>query len=69
MQSGPYEYDVALSFVGENRDYVDEVASFLRSRDVHVFSSSTTNSSRIGFGATISTHTRTRSITARHASA
>lgn len=37
MQSGPYEYDVALSFAGENRDYVDEVASFLRSRDVHVF--------------------------------
>ena len=30
-------YDVALSFAGENRDYVDQVATILREKDVRVF--------------------------------
>ena len=28
-QNKIYEYDVALSFAGENREYVEKVASFL----------------------------------------
>lgn len=32
-----YKYDVALSFVGENREYVEEVATFLKSYGVKVF--------------------------------
>lgn len=35
--SADYKYDVALSFAGENRDYVDEVARELRARGVRVF--------------------------------
>jgi hypothetical protein len=31
-----YEYDVTLSFAGEDRDYVDQVASFLKTDDVDV---------------------------------
>jgi hypothetical protein len=31
------DYDVALSFAGENRDYVDRVANLLRERGVRVF--------------------------------
>ena len=31
------EYDVALSFAGEDREYVEKVASELRARDIHVF--------------------------------
>lgn len=32
-----YQYDVALSFAGEDREYVEEVALFLRSYDINVF--------------------------------
>ena len=32
-----YEYDVGLSFAGEQRDYVREVANDLRARKIHVF--------------------------------
>jgi len=32
-----YEYDLCLSFAGENRDYVEMVARGLRERDVRVF--------------------------------
>ena len=32
-----YQYDVALSFAGENREYVEEVATFLKSYGVKVF--------------------------------
>jgi hypothetical protein len=31
------EFDVALSFAGEQRDYVEKVAEYLRSQDVNVF--------------------------------
>ena len=31
------KYHVALSFAGENRDYVEEVANYLRSASVDVF--------------------------------
>ncbi|HEX5402710.1 MAG TPA: TIR domain-containing protein [Pseudonocardiaceae bacterium] len=31
------EYDVCLSFAGEQRDYVDVVAAHLREKNVHVF--------------------------------
>ncbi|MGE0202543.1 MAG: toll/interleukin-1 receptor domain-containing protein [Hyphomicrobiaceae bacterium] len=31
------DYDIALSFAGEERDYVDRVANFLRERGVKVF--------------------------------
>ncbi|WP_025743565.1 TIR domain-containing protein [Aquimarina pacifica] len=37
MQNKNYEYDVALSFAGENRAYVEEVANSLRLRGVKVF--------------------------------
>ena len=33
----PREFDVALSFAGENRDYVDQVANLLRDSGVKVF--------------------------------
>ena len=36
-QNKIYEYDVALSFAGENRDYVEEVAIFLKNFGVKVF--------------------------------
>ena len=36
-QNKIYEYDVALSFAGENREYVEEVASFLKNFGVKVF--------------------------------
>lgn len=32
-----HEYDVALSFAGEDRDYVDQVAHFLKDRGIKVF--------------------------------
>lgn len=32
-----YDYDVVLSFAGENRDYVDEVATYLREKNISVF--------------------------------
>jgi TIR domain len=32
-----YEYDVALSFAGEDRNYVEQIAQLLRSRGVRVF--------------------------------
>lgn len=32
-----FEYDVALSFAGEERSYVEKVAEFLKSNDVKVF--------------------------------
>lgn len=32
-----FEYDVALSFAGEQREYVERVAKFLKSNDVRVF--------------------------------
>lgn len=37
MMSELSEYDVALSFAGEDRAYVDEVANLLRQRGVRVF--------------------------------
>lgn len=36
-QNKIYEYDVALSFAGENREYVEKVASFLKNFGVKVF--------------------------------
>ena len=35
--SQSYDYDVCLSFAGEDRDYVEEVASKLRERGIRVF--------------------------------
>ena len=32
-----YDYDIALSFAGENRDYVEEVAQTLKVYGVRVF--------------------------------
>jgi len=32
-----HEYDVALSFAGEDRDYVDQVAHLLKDRGIKVF--------------------------------
>lgn len=32
-----FDYDVALSFAGEDREYVNEVASILKSKGVSVF--------------------------------
>ncbi|MDP2653106.1 MAG: TIR domain-containing protein [Candidatus Omnitrophota bacterium] len=32
-----YQYDVALSFAGEDRSYVDRVAEYLRSKSIRVF--------------------------------
>ncbi len=37
MKNNSYEYDVALSFAGENRGYVEEVANSLKTRGVKVF--------------------------------
>ncbi|TPN83937.1 toll/interleukin-1 receptor domain-containing protein [Aquimarina algicola] len=37
MNAKNYEYDVALSFAGENRAYVEEVANSLKSRGIKVF--------------------------------
>ncbi|PKV49132.1 hypothetical protein ATE84_1149 [Aquimarina sp. MAR_2010_214] len=37
MKNKNYEYDVALSFAGENRAYVEEVANSLRIRGIKVF--------------------------------
>jgi len=33
----PYEYDVCLSFAGEQREYVEEVAHYLECNDIRVF--------------------------------
>lgn len=32
-----YEYDIALSFAGEDREYVEEVADYLKNRGIYVF--------------------------------
>lgn len=32
-----YEYDVALSFAGEDRDYVEKVAAYLKDKGINVF--------------------------------
>lgn len=32
-----YEYDVALSFAGENREYVREIAKKLKAKKLKVF--------------------------------
>lgn len=32
-----YKYDVALSFAGEDRKYVEEVALFLKKKNIAVF--------------------------------
>lgn len=37
MKNKNYEYDVALSFAGENRAYVEEVANSLKIRGIKVF--------------------------------
>jgi len=37
MKNNSYEYDVALSFAGENRAYVEEVANSLRIKGIKVF--------------------------------
>lgn len=37
MSTDPYEYDVCLSFAGEQRWYVDEVAAQLKQRGVRLF--------------------------------
>jgi len=37
MKNNGYEYDVALSFAGENRAYVEEVANNLQTRGINVF--------------------------------
>jgi TIR domain len=37
VQEQSYEYDIALSFAGENRDIVDEIAKILRINGVSVF--------------------------------
>lgn len=35
--TGDYQYDVCLSFAGENHDYVQKVAAHLISKNVRVF--------------------------------
>ena len=37
MRNNSYEYDVALSFAGENRAYVEAVANSLKNRGISVF--------------------------------
>ncbi|WP_062056970.1 toll/interleukin-1 receptor domain-containing protein [Aquimarina longa] len=37
MKNKNYEYDIALSFAGENRAYVEEVANSLKARGIKVF--------------------------------
>ncbi len=37
MRNNSYEYDVALSFAGENRAYVEEVANSLKKKGIKVF--------------------------------
>ncbi|MEW7289255.1 toll/interleukin-1 receptor domain-containing protein [Aquimarina sp. 2304DJ70-9] len=37
MRNNSYEYDVALSFAGENRAYVEEVANSLKTKGIKVF--------------------------------
>ncbi|MDY8137033.1 toll/interleukin-1 receptor domain-containing protein [Aquimarina sp. 2201CG5-10] len=37
MKNNSYEYDVALSFAGENRAYVEEVANSLKEKGIKVF--------------------------------
>lgn len=37
MRNRSYEYDVALSFAGENRAYVEEVANSLKTKGIKVF--------------------------------
>ena len=37
MKQKIYEFDIALSFAGENRSYVEEVAKLLRLKGIRVF--------------------------------
>ena len=37
MNNGDFDYDVGLSFAGEQREYVNEVANDLKSRGIRVF--------------------------------
>jgi len=37
MAGDEFEYDVALSFAGQDRDLVDKIADLLRSKDIKVF--------------------------------
>src|SRR5271167_3829968 len=37
MDNGAFEYDVCLSFAGEDREYVEAVAKELRDRGIRVF--------------------------------
>ena len=37
MRSSEFKYDVALSFAGDKRPYVEKVAAFLRDNSVRVF--------------------------------
>ena len=37
MKQKNYEFDIALSFAGENRSYVEEVAKLLRLKGIRVF--------------------------------
>lgn len=37
MSKTNYEYDIALSFAGENRDYVENVVQYLKERNVRFF--------------------------------
>lgn len=37
MGENKYKYDVALSFAGEQRSYVDKVAMYLRNHEINVF--------------------------------
>ena len=37
MDSGTYNFDIALSFAGEDRQYVEEVAKVLRAMGFRVF--------------------------------
>lgn len=37
MRARAFAYDVALSFAGGNRDYVEKVASLLKNDEVRVF--------------------------------
>ena len=37
MSDETYQYDVGLSFAGEQRQYVEEVAANLKSRGIRIF--------------------------------
>jgi hypothetical protein len=46
-----YDYDVALSFAGEDRDYVDKVAKMLHALGVRVFYDKIRNDRSVGQGS------------------